>query len=175
MRRCTQSQHAMPEHRRPSHLITPAYEDNGLFRSPVRRVTVGLVPQMHRNNRQDLVVRGFLQDGVAIQVLFAGRRTKQAQGLEARLRAMLFQVRSKVPGWRSEGIDTIQLPLRIEGVWRSRFSRDVWGCETRYFQLIAARWAMFDDAGLAHLFGEAPVHLHPDRAAQPGAASGDRA
>ncbi|MEM8655620.1 MAG: hypothetical protein AAGF36_12835 [Pseudomonadota bacterium] len=165
----------MPDHRRAPHLITPAYEDNGLFRSPVRRITVGLVPQMHRNNRQDLVVRGFVQDGATIQVLFAGRRAKQAQGVEARLRALLFQARAKTPGWRPEGVDTIQLPLRIEGVWRSRFSRDAWGCETRYFQLIAARWALFDDAGVAHLFGEPPVHLTPSRPVQIDAASGDGA
>lgn len=163
----------MPELRRPPHLITPAYEDNGLFRSPVRRVTVGLVPQVHRNNRQDLVVRGFMQDGAAIQVLFAGRRTKQAQDVAARLRALLFHARSKTPGWRAEGVDTIQLPVRIEGVWRSRFSRDAWGCETRQFQLIAARWAMFDEAGVAHLFGEAPVHLEPRPSLRTNAASGD--
>lgn len=144
-----------------------------MFRSPVRRITVGLVPQMHRNNRQDLVIRGFVQDGSAIQVLFAGRRAKQAKGLEARLRSMLFQVRSKTPGWRDEGIDTIQLPMRVEGVWRSRFSRDAWGCETRYFQLIAARWAMFDDAGVAHLFGETPVHLDPARKVGASGASGN--
>ncbi|GGX50584.1 hypothetical protein GCM10007385_18860 [Tateyamaria omphalii] len=163
----------MPDLRRPAHLVTPAYEDNGLFRSPVRRITVGLVPQIHRNNRQDLVVRGFVRDGTAIQVLFAGRRAKQAKGLEARLRSMLFQARSKTAGWRDEGIDTIQLPMRVEGVWRSRFARDAWGCETRYFQLIAARWAMFDDAGVAHLFGEAPVHLEPARQARLGGPSAD--
>ncbi|WP_299615213.1 hypothetical protein [uncultured Tateyamaria sp.] len=163
----------MPESRRPIHKITPVYEDNGLFRSPVRRVTVGLVPQIHRNNRQDLVVRAFVRDGAAIQILFAGRRAKQAKAVEARLRAMLFKARSKTPGWKAEGVDTIQLPLRIEGVWRSRFSRDAWGCETRHFQLIAARWAMFDDAGVAHLFGEAPVHLVPTRPAQIDQMSGD--
>ncbi|WP_299045617.1 hypothetical protein [uncultured Tateyamaria sp.] len=163
----------MPDLRRPAHLITPDYEDNGLFRSPVRRVTVGLVPQMHRNNRQDLVVRGFTQDGAAIQVLFAGRRTRQAHGVEARLRALLFHARSKTPGWRPEGVDTIQLPVRIEGVWRSRFSRDAWGCETRHFQLIAARWAMFDDSGVAHLCGEAPVHLEQRHPGRIRGASGD--
>ncbi|MBV7408959.1 MULTISPECIES: hypothetical protein [Roseobacteraceae] len=156
----------MPDLRRPAHHITPAYEDNGLFRSPVRRITVGLVPQMHRNNRQDLVVRAFLSDGAAIEVLFAGRRTKQALGVEKRLRSLLFQTRTKTPGWRDEGIDTVQLPVRIEGVWRSRFIRDAWGCETRQYQLIAARWALFDEAGIAHLFGEAPVHLAPPRPAR---------
>ncbi|WP_052249429.1 hypothetical protein [Tateyamaria sp. ANG-S1] len=156
----------MPDLRRPPHLITPAYEDNGLFRSPVRRVTVGLVPQAHRNNRQDLVVRGFLPDGAAIEVVFAGRRNTQALAIERRLRALLFQTRAKTPGWRAEGVDTVQLPLRVEGVWRSRFTRDAWGCETRQYQLIAARWAMFDEAGVAHLFGEAPVHLAPDKPVQ---------
>lgn len=165
----------MPDLRRPDHLITPAYEDNGLFRSPVRRVTVGLVPQMHRNNRQDLVVRGFMSDGAAIQVLFAGRRSKQAQGVVARLRALLFHARAQTPGWQSSGVDTVQLPIRIEGVWRSRFSRDAWGCETRQFQLIAARWAMFDEAGVAHLCGEAPVHLQERPAARLDDASGNRA
>ena len=163
----------MPDLRRPAHLVTPSYEDNGLFRTPVRRVTVGLVPQVHRNNRQDLVVRGFMSEGVAIQVLFAGRRAKQAQGVEARLRALLFRARSKTPGWRAEGGDTIQLPMRIEGVWRSRFLRDAWGCETRQFLLIAARWALFDEAGVAHLCGEAPVHLAERKPARIEGVSGD--
>ncbi|WP_157598645.1 hypothetical protein [Tateyamaria omphalii] len=156
----------MPDLRRPAHLITPAYEDNGLFRSPVRRITVGLVPQAHRNNRQDLVVRGFLPDGAVIEVVFAGRRNRHALGIEQRLRALLFHARAKTPGWRAEGVDTVQLPLRVEGVWRSRFTRDAWGCETRHHQLIAARWALFDDAGVAHLFGEAPVHLAAPRPVQ---------
>ena len=165
----------MSDLRRPAHFIIPSYEDNGLFRSPVRRVTVGLVPQAHRNNRQDLVVRGFLTEGAVIQVLFAGRRAKQAQGIEARLRAMLFQARAKTPGWRDERLDTIQLPLRIEGVWRLRFARDAWGCETRHFQLIAARWALFDDAGRAHLFGEPPVRLNPPCPEHLEGTSGDHA
>ncbi|WP_147103471.1 hypothetical protein [Tateyamaria sp. syn59] len=156
----------MSDLRRPTHLVTPAYEDNGLFRSPVRRVTVGLVPQAHRNNRQDLVVRGFLPDGAVIEVVFAGRRNAQAVSIEKRLRALLFHARANIPGWRAEGLDTVQLPLRVEGVWRSRFTRDAWGCETRHYQLIAARWAMFDEAGVAHLFGEAPVHLAPPRPVQ---------
>lgn len=163
----------MPDTRRPRHKITPDYEDNGLFRAPVRRITVGLVPQIFRNNRQDLVVRAFVRDGTEINVVFAGRRAKQAQKVEAQLRTMLFEARAKTPGWCPDGVDTIQLPLRVEGVWRSRFSRDAWGCETRHFQLVAARWAMFDDSGVAHLFGEAPVHLQPERPMRINGGSGD--
>ncbi|MEM6372489.1 MAG: hypothetical protein AAF727_06890 [Pseudomonadota bacterium] len=164
----------MPHRRRPAHLITPVYEDNGLFKSPVKRVTVGLVPQMSRNNRQDLMVRGFVDPGIEISVVFAGRRARKAEHLEAHLRQLLYHAKAHAVTWDQAALDRTVLPVRVEGAWRPRFRRDTEGWETRYYHLIAARWALIDDTGMTHLFGEGPVR----GAARPEArkaASGDGA
>jgi len=164
----------MPHRRKPAHLITPAYEDNGLFKSPVRRVTVGLVPQLTRNNRQDLIVRGFVEPRIEVSVIFAGRRAKKAEHLEAGLRQLLFHAKAHATGWDQDMLDRTILPVRVEGVWRPRFRRDGGGWETRCYHLLAARWALIDGAGMTHLFGEGPVRA-ASAGDKPRAASGNGA
>jgi hypothetical protein len=163
----------MPHRRKPSHLITPAYEDNGLFKSPVHKVVVGLVPQAVRNNRQDLVVRGFVEPEIEVSVIFAGRRARQTAPLQAQLRRLLFHARAQARGWDQEALDRTRLPVRIEGAWRSRFSRDPEGWETRSHELLVARWALIDETGATQHYGEGPARASTCRSV-PQAASGNR-
>ena len=147
----------MPHRRKPPHLISPAYEDNGLFKAPVRKVTVALVPQMTRNYRQYVVVRGFVEPNIEVAVIFAGRRAKMLAPLEAQLRKRLFRAKAITPQWDQAALDSATLIVSIEGSWRPRFERDPAGWETRSYHLMAARWTIIDDTGLSHTAGEGPV------------------
>lgn len=144
----------MPYRRTPARLITPISEDIGLFKSPVRQVTLGLVPGVVRNNRQDFVVRGFADPEVDVFVTFAGRRVKQVPFLEARLRKLLFQAKAQAQKWDQAALDATRLTVSVEGAWRPRFQRDTTGWETRSYHLMAARWSFTDEAGAKHQFGE---------------------
>ncbi|MFK7882057.1 hypothetical protein [Roseobacter sp.] len=149
----------MPHRRKPASEVTPEYEDSGLFKSKVGQLTVELVPQMTRNSRKDLVVRGFTNGTVEIQVAFAGRRTKKVGPLEARLVAMLTRAKqiAATAGEPEPDIDEVRLPVLIEGAWRPRFKRDQTGWETRSYYLFAARWSILDDQGNTVSFGSPPL------------------
>lgn len=147
----------MPQRRKPEMQHIPAYEDAGLFKNTVAPFSVELVPQTHRNTRQDLVVRGFLNDH-EISVMFAGRRAKQVVPLEARLSSMILQARRYANGTHKPlELDHLRLPLWVEGAWRSSFLRDASGWETRTYQLMVARWRLPDARGTFEYFGAAPV------------------
>lgn len=135
----------------------PAYEDAGLFKNTTSPLKVELVPQLHRNARQDLVVRGFI-NGHQIDVIFAGRRVAQAAPLEAQLAAMISQARRQALGnGTMPEVDTLRLPTRIEGAFRPKFVRDAAGCETRSYHFMAARWTMIDSTGNIDVYGAAPL------------------
>lgn len=153
----------MPHRRKPPHLVSPAYEDNGLFKAPVRKVTVALVPQIARNNRQDVVVRGFVEPNIEVSVIFAGRRAKMVAPLEAQLRRRLFRAKASVTQWDQAALDSATLLVSIEGSWRPRFERDPAGWETRSYHLMAARWALIDAAGMTQMGGEGPVRSSAPR------------
>ncbi|WP_206040794.1 hypothetical protein [Roseobacter ponti] len=139
--------------RRPAHEITAEYEDAGLFRNALCDVIVRLTPQMRRNDRGDLVVRGFVDEKYEIDVLFAGRRTRDAIPLERRLRSLIAEARRLTPG-QEVSPDSVRLPVRVEGAWRKRLQRDASGWETGTHHLVAARWAMEAQTGSAMQFGE---------------------
>lgn len=148
----------MPHNRLPASQITPEYEDSGLFKTKTVQITVELIPQMRLNERKDLVVRGFVERHFEIEVLFAGRRTKEAAPVEERLSAMLAQARRQAAGnGREVDIDLIRCPVRIEGSWRRRSMRDENDWETHTYQLLAARWSLLDKNGNAVPFGTPPV------------------
>ncbi len=147
----------MPQRRKPEMQHIPAYEDAGLFKNTVAPFSVELVPQTHRNTRQDLVVRGFLNHR-EISVIFAGRRAKQVMPLEARLSSMILQARHYANGTKNAlDLDHLRLPLWVEGAWRYSFLRDTSGWETRVYQLMVARWRLPDARGNFEYFGMAPV------------------
>lgn len=143
----------MKDRRRPDFEITPSYEDTGLFKTPVRQIVAELVPQMSRNSRRDLLVRGYIDGNYGIDVVFAGRRTKSIGKLERQLKA-LMHVRHADP-LKDDVLPRI--PIRLEGAWRSRFHRDRSGWETRSHQFMAARWTLLSAGGRGRAFGEPPV------------------
>ncbi|MBW4707802.1 hypothetical protein KX928_08390 [Roseobacter sp. YSTF-M11] len=156
----------MPHRRKPASEVTPEYEDAGLFKNKVGQIAVELVPQMTRNSRQDLVVRGFVNGNIEIEVVFAGRRTKEIGPLEAQLRSLrahALSVAAKV-GEPTPDIDFVRLPIMVEGAWRPRFKRDQTGWETRSFNLFAARWSLRDENGTSVSFGVPPA-VTPSRVA----------
>jgi len=148
----------MPYPRKPLSEITPEWEDAGLFKRDLCQMTVELLPQMSRNSRGDLRVRGFAGLSQEIEVLFAGRRTKDVAALERRLKNLLARARKAASAAKQPApdVDNIRLPVRIEGAWRSRFKRDKTGWESRSYHLVAARWSMLDQDGNAVTYGAPP-------------------
>ncbi len=170
---------AQAERRTHPRLVRPEYEDSGLFKRHPCIINVALVPQLSRSRRPDLIVRGLLECGTAVNVVFAGRRVKAAELIEAQLRKMLSIARDRAshnhtfhpdkreraskPGARERAtdraevdVDTIRLFVRVHGAWRSKFVRDDTGWETRNWQFFAAQWTMLDGFGVARQFGEPP-------------------
>lgn len=156
----------MPQRRVPQTEVTPEYEDSGLFKSKVGQLSVELVPQMMRNRRDDLVVRGFTNRTTAIEVAFAGRRAKEVGPLEERLKALLARATQSaaLAGDPAPDIDRVRLPVLIEGAWRPRFKRDQAGWETRSYYLFVARWSILDNDGKTVSFGSPPLVRMPDHA-----------
>ena len=149
----------MQNRRRQPSEITPEIEDTGLFTTEVGEFAIELVPQISRSSRNDLIVRGFVKKNIAISVVFAGRRTKEAPPVEARLKTLLSQASraaavSKKP---APDLDSIRLPIRVEGSWRPRFERDESGWEKRSYQLLASRWGFIDHDGMTSLGGKPPT------------------
>ncbi|MEM6887127.1 MAG: hypothetical protein AAF636_03195 [Pseudomonadota bacterium] len=153
----------MPHPRLPASQVTPEYEDAGLFKARTVQIMVELIPQMRLNSRNDLTVRGFVDRHFEIEVLFAGRRMPEAAPLEERLKAMLEHAR-KQAALQGHAVDIhlIRCPVRVEGSWRRRSTRDENDWETHSYQLLAARWSLLDKSGSPVPFGEQPL-VHPPR------------
>jgi len=153
----------MPQRRLPASEVTPEFEDAGIFKTRTVQITVELIPQMRRNDRDDLVVRGFVERHFEIEVLFAGRRTKETPPLEERLQVMLDNARKQAAtNGRDVEIDMVRCPVLVEGSWRRRSVRDENDWETHTYQLMAARWSLLDNKGNPVPFGSAPI-VHPKR------------
>jgi len=142
----------MADRRRPAAEITPALEDAGLFPAPPKGMDVELVPQMARNQRGDVMVRAFVGARQPVIVVFAGLRAPQARQVELRLAQVLGQARAR----RGAGVevDSVRLPIWVEGAWRRRFIRDVAGWQEGEHHLIAACWTLPDPPRAPLFFGE---------------------
>ncbi|MCB4456683.1 hypothetical protein [Leisingera sp. McT4-56] len=149
----------MTNRRRPASQITPLIEDTGLFKREVRDVPVELVPVFSRNNRGDLVVKGIVQPGAEIEVVFAGRRLREAASLVERMRKLRMQgARSALNGHEAMNqISRLRLPVQVRGTWRFRFQPDESGWEVKSYQLMAAQWAFVDEDGMTVLCGMPPA------------------
>lgn len=148
----------MQNRRTPSREITPRTEDLGLFKKELGQFWVALVPHIKRSSRGDLVIRGYLNGTSEVFVIFAGRRTKQALPIEARLKALFAKATSAAVKSNSAAplVNRIRLPVHIEGAWRPRFQADDSGWDQRSFQLLASRWAFADVEGITNLGGQPP-------------------
>lgn len=154
----------MTNRRRPVSQITPLIEDTGLFKREVRDVPVELVPVFSRNNRGDLLVKGIVKPDTEIEVLFAGRRIREASGLVERMRKLRAQgVRAAMNGHEAMiRIRQLRLPVQVRGTWRLRFEPDAAGWEVKSYQLLAAQWAFTDLDGHTVLCGY-PPEVQEDR------------
>ncbi|MBM7067683.1 hypothetical protein [Actibacterium sp. 188UL27-1] len=144
----------MPSRRLPPAKITPAHEDMGLFPKWMGRIRVDLIPQMRRNGRRDLIVRGYVKTDQEIEVVFAGRRSRDVEPLEHWLKVIYHRAvrATEAP----VNVSDMRCPIEVEGAWRPTFRRDEMGLETRQYQLIAARWSVLGADGRAAAFGEQP-------------------
>ncbi|MGA9411054.1 MAG: hypothetical protein WBV78_11500 [Roseobacter sp.] len=143
--------------RRPAHEVTASYEDAGLFKTAICQLMLELIPQMRRNDRQDLIVRGFVDRKTEIDVFFAGRRTAEVGPLEKQLKAMMTHARNLAAenDAKPPDVTNIRLPLRAEGAWRRSLQRDDSGWETGTYHFVVARWSLLDKEGQTVSFGEA--------------------
>lgn len=149
----------MTDRRRPSAQITPLMEDAGLYKREVRDVGVALVPVFSRNSRGDLVVKGIVHPETEIEVVFAGRRIRDAGNLVMRMKRLRAAgVRAAMTGHQAmNSIRQLRLPVNIRGTWRFRFQPDPSGWEVKSYQLVAAQWAFADEDGVTVLAGWPPV------------------
>ncbi len=153
----------MTNRRRPAWQITPLIEDGGLFKREVRDVAVELVPVFWRNNRNDLLVTGLVPPGTEIEVVFAGRRTREAVSLVDRMKHLRRQgLRCADSGHEAlNAVRQLRLAVQIRGTWRLRFERDDSGWEAKKYQLIAAQWAFHDLDGFRVVAGCPPAEPEP--------------
>ena len=145
----------MRDRRRATIDISAAEEDAALFARGVGPIAVEVLPQLRRSERGDLVVRGFVNRSLEIEVVFAGRRVKEVGPFEKWLATRLQKARraAAAVGRSMPDIESVRCPVKVEGAWRPRFKRDDAGLETRSYHLIAARWSIVDDDGQAVTFG----------------------
>ena len=155
----------MTNRRRPAWQITPLIEDSGLFKREVRDVAVDLVPVFSRNNRKDLVVAGIVAPGTEIEVVFAGRRSRDAVSLIDRMKQLRTHgLRHADTGHQAmAALRKLRLEVQIRGTWRLRFARDDSGWEAKKYQLIAAQWAFHDLDGYRVLAGSPPAEPETTR------------
>jgi len=149
----------MIDRRRPAVQTTPLTEDAGLFKREVRDVPVELVPVFNRNSRGDLLVTGIVNPGAEVEVVFAGRRLREAASLVERMKKLRAQAaRVALNGHEAMmQIRQLRLPVQVRGTWRLRFQPDASGWEVKSYQLLAAQWAFTDLEGYTVLCGWPPV------------------
>lgn len=138
-------------------LITPSYEDRGLFKKPPTELVVELIPKFGKSSRNDIIIKGLVQNGVEVDVIFAGRRKKQADELVRLLRRKWDEVTDVVHrGMKHPKREDVRIPARIQGSWRTRIVEDDEEWYSREYQLLVARWAFMSEGGEFRSFGEPP-------------------
>ncbi len=138
-------------------LITPAYEDRGLFKKPPTELVVKLIPKFGKNSRGDVIIKGLVQNDVEVDIVFAGRRKKQADELVTLLRRKWDNANYMAPngGARPTRSD-VRLPTRVQGSWRTRVVEDEDALFSKEYQLLVSRWAFNSESGELRSFGEPP-------------------
>lgn len=144
--------------------VTPAFEDSGLFKTALCDMMLELIPQTRHNEREDLIVRGFVDRKTEIDIFFAGRRTAETGPLVAQLKAIMSQARKKAEaaGNPPPAVENLRLPVRVEGAWRRSLQLDDGGWVTGTYHFVVARWSLLDNAGNTVTFGEKPLVSRPE-------------
>ncbi|MFY0617380.1 hypothetical protein [Shimia sp.] len=144
-------------------LISPSYEDRGLFKKPPTELIVNLIPRFGKNTRGDTIIAGLVKNDVEIAVTFAGRRKKQAVELVTLLNRKWEAANYRLPkGTKAPERSDIRVPTRIQGSWRTRIVEDEQEWYARQYQLLVARWAFNTDSGEFRSFGEPPFQERVD-------------
>ena len=137
-------------------LVTPPYEDAGLFPSDLCRHTVALLPGPRRTARQDIVFDGLIDRTYRVPVFFAGRRAALAAPLEDMARQAAAPQAGRRGADRS-GAQARGVPVRIDGAWRRLVEEDRMGFALVTHQFVAAAWIIGTGTGALMLFGMPPV------------------
>ena len=139
-------------------MITPAYEDSGLFKKPPTELVVNLIPKFGTNSRQDVIIKGLVQN-MEVDVIFAGRRKKESAELVALLKRKWENATYLSSGGARPKRSDVRLPTRVQGSWRMRVveeEEDEQDLYSKEYQLLVARWAFNSDNGEFKSFGEPP-------------------
>lgn len=145
----------MADRRKPKSQVSPFEEDRGIFKSMAGQLVVELVPLFARTSRDDIMVKGYIDGTIAIDVVFAGRRAKMAQPVVDRLRSLWTSANASAAAQgKIAEADDVRIRMRIEGAWRPRFEVDDQGWQTRQHQLYAARWTVASKTGEPTVYGE---------------------
>lgn len=147
------------DRRREPYEITDASEDRGLFKRGIVQLPMNLVPVVSTTGRGDLTVRGFVEGNVSVTVLFAGRRVSETGSIKSELGYLLAQANQSAgkAGRAPPSVNTVRLPIQMEGSWRLRFERLESGDELRHIQFVAARWAFVDRYGKTITAGKTAI------------------
>ena len=138
-------------------LVTPRYEDAGLFRNDLCSLNVTLLPEPTRNDRHDVIFDGLIDKAYRVPVFFAGRRAPMA--------ALLEDAARRIPVPEDDAPDAPMpfrmtrpgLAVRIDGAWRRLVGEDALGFARVTHQFVAAVWTISTGGGATLQFGVPPV------------------
>ena len=138
-------------------LVTPRYEDEGLFKSELCSLNVALLPGPTRTDRQDIVFDGLVDKTYRAPVVFAGRRAAMAALLEDAARRLATPAEDLPGADMAAPLRRPGLALRIDGAWRRLVGEDALGFAQVRHQFIAAVWTISTGSGALLQFGMPPV------------------
>lgn len=152
------------ERRKPRALVTPQYEDRGIFKNEIISLPVWLMPHVGRTQRRDVVIHGHYRtemDGMLpIECIFAGRRIQYGLPLLELLQRRLGKNPS--PGARP-------VPIHVNGAWRYRFDLREDGWQDRFRQFMVAQWVHVAPNGKQMILGEPVIRSSAHRPPADGA------
>lgn len=145
--------------------VTDDYEDRGLFRTPPVWLFLYFTPQIGRNQRGDTTIRAYVEQGVEIEALFAGRRKGISEPLVANLKKRWTAANRAATG-EPPSPENVRVKIRVCGSWRARFEHDAEGWMSKSYQFVVAQWVGTDSQGNDIIFGtdpkEGPSEPAPD-------------
>lgn len=129
----------------------PAYTGGRLADGEICKVRLELVPVFWGNDRNDLLIRGYVEGNLKVDILFTGQRCHDAVPLMRALNTLKMRAfqSAKRYGLDVPDVTAIRLPASIEGSWQRVFEQDESGWETHYYNLIASQWMVARDAHAA--------------------------
>jgi hypothetical protein len=150
----------MPNERRKARpLISPRYEDRGIFRNAVSAMPVWLLPRYGRTGRGDVIISGHYKtetnEILPMECVFAGRRAIYAQPLKDHIRQSLARLSAS---------EAQTVPVHVNGAWRYRFDLHQDGWQDRIRQFMVAQWIYVGANGKQQIIGEPVIRPSHQRA-----------